>query len=212
MGMRRTVPTRRIIAGFLLLRLLAVASATAHQQAPSDTTTPAPPAGSGFLPVIKLAPNFALQTQAGRPMQLSDLRGKVVLLDFFYASCPDFCPLIAGKMGTLQRRLKQQGILGREVVLLSASFDPDRDTLDALGRYAKTMRAEPGGWFFLRGADAEVSRLLRDYDVWVKPSPDGSFDHSMRIYLIDREGRIREIYNYTFFSVEQVLLDIRSLL
>ncbi|MGH7428363.1 MAG: SCO family protein, partial [Candidatus Methylomirabilaceae bacterium] len=123
-----------------------------------------------------------------------------------------FCPVIAGKMGTLQRRLKQQGVLGRDVVLLSASFDPEKDTLDVLRRYAKTARAEPGGWFFLRGDDADVSRLVQDYDVWVKRSPDGSFDHSMRIYLIDREGRIREIYNYTFFSVEQVLLDIRSIL
>jgi len=208
----QTVPTRRIIAGLLGLWLMAVASATAHQQAPVGMGTPPPLPSTGVLPVIKIAPNFALQTQAGQPMQLSDLRGKVVLLDFFYASCPDFCPVVTAKIGTLQRRLKQQGVLGRDVVLLSASFDPERDTPDALRRYAKTARAEPGGWFFLRGADAEVSRLVRDYDVWVKQSPDGSFDHSMRIYLIDREARIREIYNYTFFSVEQALLDIRSLL
>jgi protein SCO1/2 len=194
------------------LWLTAIPSATAHQQPPPGTGTPAPLPSKGFLPVIKLAPNFALHTQEGRSMRLSDLRGKVVLLDFFYASCPDFCPAVTGKMATLQRRLKRQGLLGREVVLLSASFDPRRDTLDGLRRYASAMRADPGGWYFLRGGDAETGKLVQDYDVWVKPSPDGSFDHSMRIYLIDREGRIREIYNYTFFSVEQALLDIRSLL
>ncbi len=206
------MPMRRTIAGLLWLWLMAVASAAAHQQAPSGPITRAPLPSRGFLPVIKLAPNFALQTQSGQPIRLSDLRGKVVLLDFFYTTCPDFCPVVTAKIGTLQRRLKQQGVLGKEVVLISATFDPERDTLDALQRYARMVRAEPGGWFLARGGDAEVSRLLQDYDVWVKRSPDGSFDHSMRIFLIDREGRIREIYNYTFFSVEQALLDIRSLL
>jgi protein SCO1/2 len=206
------VPTRRIIAGFVWLWLMAVASATAHQQAPARTGSPLPLTSAGSLPVIKVAPNFALHSHADQPIQLSDLRGKVVLLDFFYASCPDICPVVTAKMGTLQRRLKQQGVLGRDVVLLSASFDPERDTPEALRRYAKMVRAEPGGWLFLRGADAEISRVVQGFDVWVKPSSDGSFDHSMRIYLIDRDGRIREIYNYTFFSVEQVLLDIRSLL
>jgi protein SCO1/2 len=210
--MRSITQPRRILAGVLGLWLTAVPSATAHRQPPSGTSTPAPPPSKGFLPVIKLAPNFALQTQAGERIQLSDLRGKVVLLDLFYTSCPDFCPAVTGKIATLQRRLKRQGMLGREVVLLSASFDPAKDTLEALRRYARTVRAEPGGWFFLRGNGTEIGRLVRDYDVWVKPSPDGSLEHSTRIYLIDREGRIREIYNYTFFSVEQVLLDIRSLL
>ena len=202
----------RFVAVVLCALLSAAAPTAAHQQAPSPPR-PSPPLTRGsFLPVIRLAPDFTLTSQAEQPVHLAELRGKVVLLDFFYASCPDVCPLITGKMAALQRRLKRQGRLGKEVVLLSASFDPVKDTLEALRRYAKGAQAVPGGWFFLRGSETEITRLLQEYDLWIRPSPDGSYDHSMRIYLIDRQGRIREIYSYNFFSVEQVLLDIHSLL
>lgn len=204
-------PRDRLLAGTLSGLLMAAALAAAHQEAPSPPRAQSPLAKRAFLPIIKLAPDFALTSHTGHPVLLAGLRGKVVLLDFFYASCPDVCPLMSAKLGALQRRLKHLGVLGKEVVLLSASFDSVRDTTEALRDYAKGMRALPGGWFFLRGDSAEVSRLLQQYDVWVKPYSDGSFDHSMRIYLIDRQGRIREIYNYNFFTVEQVVLDIQSL-
>jgi len=191
---------------------MAAASTAAHQEAPS-LRRPSPPVAKGaLLPVIKLAPDFTLKSQTGHPVNLADLRGKVVLLDFFYASCPDICPLITSKMAALQRRLNRQGVLGRKVVLLSASLDPVKDTVDAVRHYAKGVRALPGGWFFLRGDESEVTRLLREYDVWVRPAPNGSFDHSIRIYLIDQQGHIREIYSDNFLSVAQVLLDIQSLL
>lgn len=205
-------PRGRFVAAAFCALLGAAASSPAHQEAPSLRHPPLPAAKGAFLPVIKLAPDFTLTSQTGHPVRLADLRGKVVLLDFFYVSCPDFCPLITGKMATLQRRLNTQGLLGRKVVLLSASLDPVKDTVEVLRRYAMAVQTVPGGWFFLRGNESEVTRLLLEYDVWVRPSPNGSFDHSMRIYLIDRQGHIREIYSYNFFSVEQVLLDIQSLL
>lgn len=200
------------MTALLIVLLLAASGAAADQGAPSLRSATPPLAKTAFLPVIKLAPDFTLMSQSGQPVHLSDLRGKVVLLDFFYASCPDICPLITAKMAKLRRRLSHQGMLGKQVVLLSASFDPGKDTPEALRRYAKGVAAEPGSWFFLRGNDSEVIHVLRDYDVWVKRYPDGSFDHSMRLYLIDRQGRIREIYNYNFFTIEQALLDIQSLL
>ncbi len=203
---------RQAIVGLLAGLLMAAASTAAHQAAPLPSAVSAPLARRAFLPVIRLAPDFTLTSHAGQPVRLADLRGKVVLLDFFYASCPDFCPVTSARLATLQRRLKSQGLLGKEVVLLSASFDSLRDMPEALRDYAKSVRALPKGWLFLRGDPAEVTHLLREYDVWVRPHPNGSFDHSMRIYLIDRQGRIREIYSYTFFTVEQVLLDIQSLL
>lgn len=204
-------PRNRLLAGTLSGLLMAAAVAAAHQEATFPSGAQPPLAKRAFLPIIKLAPDFALTSHTGHPVSLADLRGKVVMLDFFYASCPDVCLLVSAKLAVLQRRLKNLGVLGKEVVLLSASFDSLRDTPEVLREYARGMRALPGGWFFLRGDSAAVSRLLQQYDVWIKPYPDGSFDHSMRIYLIDRQGRIREIYNYNFFTVEQVLLDIQSL-
>jgi len=128
-----------------------------------------------------------------------------------YTSCTDTCPLITGKLALLQRRLRERKLLGREVVLLTVTFDPERDTREVLQRYARGFRADPSGWFFLRGTPEETRRLLTLYDVWVRPAPDGEFDHSDRIFLIDQAGRIREIYSQRLFSPESVLDDILSL-
>jgi protein SCO1/2 len=128
-----------------------------------------------------------------------------------YASCTDACPLITGKLALLQRRLQQQTLLGSRVVLLTVTFDPERDSREVLQRYARGFRADPSGWFFLRGTPDETRRLLALYDVWVRPAPDGEFDHSDRIFLIDQAGRIREIYSQRLFSPESALGDILSL-
>jgi cytochrome oxidase Cu insertion factor (SCO1/SenC/PrrC family) len=186
-----------------------VVPAVAHQ---GGSAEPPVPAKRAVLPVIKPAPDFLLVSHTAEPIRLADLRGKVVVLDFFYASCPDLCPLATARLARLQRRLHRAGLLGRRVVLLSATLDPARDTEAVLRAQAEATGAKPGGWLFLRGGPSELDRLLAAYDVWTRRAPDGSIDHSMRIYLIDREGRIREIYSYSFFTVEQALLDIASLL
>jgi protein SCO1/2 len=186
--------------------------AVAHQDPPARSGDAPAAVRRTHLPVIRPAPDFALVSHLGTPLRLSDLRGKVVLLDFFYASCSDICPAISGKMAVVQGLLKSRGTLAKQVVLLSASFDPEADTAEALRQYAGRLRASPDGWLFLRGDDTAIGRILRAYDVWVRRAPDGTFDHAERVYLIDRQGRIREIYSYAFFAVEQVLLDIESLL
>lgn len=171
------------------------------------------PAGSagGYLPVIREAPPFALERSDGGQLRLADLRGKVAVMAPVYTSCTDTCPLITGKLALLQRRLQQQKLLGARAVILTVTFDPERDTREVLQRYARGFRADPNGWFFLRGTPEETRRLLATYDVWVRQAPDGEFDHSDRIFLIDQAGRIREIYSQRLFSPESALSDILSL-
>lgn len=166
----------------------------------------------GYLPVIREAPPFTLERSDGRQLSLAELRGKVAVMALVYASCTDACPLITGKLALLQQRLRERKLLGKEVVLLTVTFDPERDSREVLQRYARGFRADPSGWFFLRGTPEETRRLLAAYDVWVRPTPDGEFDHSDRIFLIDQAGRIREIYSQRLFSPESALDDILSLL
>lgn len=165
-----------------------------------------------YLPVIREAPPFTLERSDGGQFRLADLRGKVAVMALVYASCTDACPLITGKLALLQRRLRERRLLGTQVVLLTVTFDPERDSREVLQRYARGFRADPTGWFFLRGTPEETRRLLGAYDVWVRPAPDGEFDHSDRIFLIDQAGRIREIYSQRLFSLEWVLSDILSLI
>jgi protein SCO1/2 len=54
--------------------------------------------------------------------------------------------------------------------------------------------------------------VLAAYDKWTRPQPDGEIDYPTRLYLIDRRGRIREIYSISFFDERQAFLDIQALL
>src|SRR5262249_10249164 len=72
------------------------------------------------------APDFTLTDQDGNSVQLSSLRGKVVFLDFIYTSCPGPCPLLSRKFSQFQKTLGER--VGKEVVLLSITVDPQLDT------------------------------------------------------------------------------------
>src|SRR5215208_2688366 len=107
---------------------------------------PGQPSG---LPRIGAAPALTLTRQDGAPLSLIDLRGKVVLLTFIYTSCTDTCPLLTGKLASLQERLGPD--FGSHVHFLSITVDPERDTPDVLRAYGQRFRADPAGWAFLTG-------------------------------------------------------------
>jgi cytochrome oxidase Cu insertion factor (SCO1/SenC/PrrC family) len=78
------------------------------------------------LPVIGPAPNFALTSQDGKPVSLTDLRGKVVAVTFIYTECPDICPMLTQKMVQVQDELGPD--FGKKIAFVSISLDPE-DTL-----------------------------------------------------------------------------------
>lgn len=198
------------LAALLLLGLMAAAPAAAHQ--PEPAVRPADPALSATprLPVIKPAPDFTLLDPEGWPVRLSGLRGHVVLVSFIYTRCTAACPLLTAQMARLQERLKHGGAV--PVRLLTVTVDPARDSADALRTYAQRFRADQGGWRFLRHEPEQLAPMLAAYDEWTRPFPNGEIDHPARLYLIDRQGRIREIYSLGFFDERQAYLDIQALL
>src|SRR5689334_23140834 len=83
------------------------------------------------------APAVELTDSSGRPFALKDLRGKVVLVSFIYTTCSGTCPGTTHTMYRVQQTLKDAGLLGKEVELVSISLDPKRDTPDVLAQYAR---------------------------------------------------------------------------
>jgi cytochrome oxidase Cu insertion factor (SCO1/SenC/PrrC family) len=164
------------------------------------------------LPVIKPAPDFTLLDTTGQPVHLSDLRENVVLISFIYTSCTSACPLLTARMSALWARLKRDGTVARQVRFLSITVDPARDSAAALERYVKRFKADPARWSFLREERQKLQPVLAAYDEWTRPQPNGEIDHPARLYLIDRRGRIREIYSISFFDERQAFLDIKTLL
>jgi protein SCO1 len=119
-------------------------------------------AGQGAAAPIMSAPNFMLTDQLGRPVSDADLRGKVVVADFIYTTCTDICPALTAQMASLRTRLEQEGLLGDEVVLLSVSVDPARDTPAVLKTYSEPFAADPANWLFLTGDEAAIRAVVVD--------------------------------------------------
>lgn len=138
------------------------------------------------------AADFTLPDQDGRAVALKDLRGKAVVLDFIYTNCPpdEACPLLTAKMVALQQRLKTAALSDR-VVLLSITFDPERDTPEVLIAYARQFGAELGNWHFLRGTDAQSRAVAKAYGVAYEHAEGDQFGHTAFIMVIDPQGRIR---------------------
>ncbi len=140
------------------------------------------------------APDFALVDQDERPVQLSALRGKVVVLTFLYTSCPDVCPLTAQKLKAAVERLKPEQ--QRTVAVLAVTVDPEQDTPARLRQYLDANGLS-GTLTFLTGDQATLEQVWSSYGIGVmrQPLPDNptayTVGHTTVTYVIDKEGRQR---------------------
>lgn len=134
-------------------------------------------------------PDFRLIDQHGQPVSLSQMRGKTVAVNFMYTTCvlPDFCLRIVNHFAVLQKRFRTQ--LGRDLMFVTITFDPARDTPDVLNRYARQWSPLPGTWHFLTGPVADIQRVLGGFGVSAFPD-EGLMDHSLHTVIIDRAGRL----------------------
>jgi protein SCO1 len=162
------------------------------------------------LPRIGPAPEFTLTTQDGNRLSLEELRGKVVVATFIFASCTDACPLLTAKMATFQSRLGAD--FGPQAFFVSVTVDPERDTPEVLKRYASAHGAELAGWAFLTGTPTEIRDVTRRYGVAYKKTPRGDVGHTFLTSLVDRNGTLRVQYLGVRFDPDELLKDIRSLL
>src|SRR5262249_14839542 len=106
------------------------------------------------LPMIGLAPEFALTSQDGVRVTLGNLRNKVVAVTFIYTSCPGSCRLLTAKMAQVQDELGPN--FGSKIAFVSITVDPERDTPDVLREYAHTFGANLAGWSFLTGTPESI--------------------------------------------------------
>ncbi|HEX3036449.1 MAG TPA: SCO family protein [Thermodesulfobacteriota bacterium] len=200
----------------VLIFILLPIEVNAHKQKHNhidEKQTGIKPGGSTYqLAVINPAPDFALVDIKGEKTRLKDLNGKIKIINFIYTFCPDVCPIATGRLSKLQDMLRKEGLLGKEVEIISISLDPERDTPEQLKKYANGFKADGNGWLFLRGTKEQTKKVLSDYDIWSKKLDDGTIDHVMRVYLIDGKDRIREIYNLGFLQPELVVRDIEMIL
>lgn len=201
----------------------ALAAREAPPLAPRKDYTP-PAAGTYQLERIQRAPAGVVIDSDGRPRPFAQfVTGRVTLLGFVYTYCTDRygCPLAYETFVEVRRRLLERPDIAGQVRLVSLSFDPTNDTPEAMRAYGGTfLRPERSlEWKFLTTRSvAELLPLLdgfgQDAVVEVDESgrPTRTIHHTLKVFLIDPHGVVREIYSPAFLFPDVVLNDIETLI
>jgi len=205
------------------LCLFAVSIAIAAEPHNPDYDYDPPKPGTYTLPVIKPAADGAVIDANNKPINLRDLtHGKITVLSFIYTRCaaPKACPYATGVLSELNDLSKKDESLARNMRLVSISFDPDYDTPQRLATYSGNVRDEKSGceWRFVTAKSRDdLAPVLAAYDQAVdkrpnESDPQGPLYHTLRVFLIDHDGRIRNIYSSGTLDPRLVLADIKTLL
>lgn len=188
------------------------------------TETVTPRAGSYFLPVIQQTPGGWVLATDGRRHRFSDFTtGKITLLSFMYTYCADpvGCPLVYRTFNTLRDRALATPGMAPQLRLVSLSFDPTHDTVQAMASYASGVGG-PGSdlrWDFLTTASiADLQPILdglgqsAELQRSASGAPARFYNHLVKVFLVDKQGRVREIYSTAFLQPELMFNDLQTLL
>jgi len=149
--------------------------------------------------------DFKFQNQQGRWITTDSLRGKIHVASFIFLSCPTICPIMNMELKQVYQKYEGE----RDVVLVSYSIDPKRDTVEALQKYADKLQVSAENWLFLTGSQNEVLKLA-EKSYYATAYPDsvapGGFTHSGGLLLVDRELHIRGVYDGTDSKETQRLI------
>ena len=154
------------------------------------------------------AQEFRLTDQVGRTVSLASLRGKVLALNFLYTRCPlpEVCPRLAASFAMLQRKLG--AAIGKDLVLLSITIDPEWDTPEVLAAYAKLWRAQPDHWRFLTGSPEAVRKAATAWGLVYWPE-DFAITHTSRTAIIGRDGKLAAMIEGTSYRADQLVELVR---
>lgn len=167
-----------------------------------------------FQQVDQPTPEFALQDADGNPVRLADIRGKIVVLHFIYATCPDFCPLHADKIAEVQGMVADAGMT-ESVQFLSVTTDPETDTPEMLREYGPRHGLDPTNWVFLTipadAAEDTTRRLAESFGHKFTLAENDYQVHGVVTHVIDRDGQWRANFHSLKFESVNLVTYVNSL-
>lgn len=143
------------------------------------------------LPLIKPLPTFNLRDVKGNSFTLSDMKGKITVVDFIFTRCLGPCPVMTGHMKRLYDKYSDRS----DIRFISISVDPEFDTADVLKEYSRKYGVIDDRWVFLRGEMDSIVKLSEDG--FLLAASDLPFGHSLRWVLVDKDATIRGYYEGT---------------
>ena len=183
-----------------------------------------PPAGSYALPPIQQAPDGQVLDASGYFRTLSEFTtGRITLLGLVYTRCadPEGCPRATWAFSAVRGLLRADPGLQRRVRLVTLSFDPVHDQFDAIAAYAERMRGKRAGadWHFITTPSKRALAPILDglgqdlrvaIDSTAVPGTE-EFTHSLKVFLIDPDARVREIYSTGYLVPQMIVNDMKTI-
>ena len=163
--------------------------------------------------VDRPAPEFTLRDSDGRVVRLADFRGKVVVLNFIYTSCPDVCPLHSEAIASIQEAVN--GTPMKDVLqFISITTDPERDTPAVMKSYGPAHGLDSANWVVLTsGSDnsSATRKLAERYGLKFTLGKEGYQLHGVVTHLIDKSGNLRARYHGLKFNRTNMIVHINAL-
>ncbi|MDD2659688.1 MAG: cytochrome c peroxidase [Methylococcales bacterium] len=182
----------------------------------------APEPGSYMLPVLGSAADGKVLDTQGNALTLHSLMGdKVVLLSFIYSTCSDVngCPLATTVFHKIKNRLKKEPGLADKLRLITLSFNPVHDTPEMMRHYGQALQDKGVEWRFLTTrSEQDLQPILEHYKQNIQKVNDaqgkftGTFSHILRVFLIDKNKQLRNIYSVAFLHPDTLINDVKTLL
>lgn len=159
--------------------------------------------------------NFSFINQEGKVITQDDIKNKIVVAEYFFTTCTGICPKMNENLAKVYNKFKGNP----NVVFLSHTVDPVKDTAPAMKAYAAHFDAQPEQWMFLTGDKKELyemarySYLISADDDTAGISVDQDFIHDKHYVLVDNYGRIRGMYDgLDDAAIVKLIDDIKTLL
>jgi len=128
----------------------------------------------------------AIEDQLGETTGLDRYKGQPVLLTMFYSSCPHVCPMLISTIKLTESKLSVEE--RAQLRILTISIDPERDTPANLHKIYQRHSVDSGRWSMVRPKSGDVRKIAGVLGIKYKQLPDGEFNHTTKIVLLDRDG------------------------
>ncbi|HLO71033.1 MAG TPA: SCO family protein [Flavipsychrobacter sp.] len=159
--------------------------------------------------------DFSFTNQDGKTVTLANVDGKIRVVNYFFTTCKGICP----RMNENMTKVYQAYRGNNDILILSHTVDPKKDTVGAMKAYSMHFDADPNQWMFLTGDKKALYEMARDeylvtaVDDTATADINSDFIHSERFILVDKGGRIRGQYDgLNAGEVNQLIGDIKELL
>lgn len=166
------------------------------------------------LPILNTVQPFSFLRQDSVMVSQVDIKKRVYVAEYFFTTCKGICPKMNKNMKFIYEQFKSDS----NFLIISHTVNPETDSLAVLKHYADSLSASPANWWFVTGRKSELYKTARESYLLDDPKNNSKnieeqFLHTQFFTLVDRQGRVRGVYDgIKKEEVDQLILDIKELI